>query len=506
MENRLRIYQQALEDPSSTSQHVYINRRSSPANQHMIPLMVWTGNVSPHIVAMAEQIMVLLFRTYLSFLYIPEHKDSRTILASERAKFFSSVMKTTATATGWPCLRPKGCNFDSPLFCFGLATDIIAIGAAPGDPNSRALTSYRLKRNLNVRTTSNGYISFTVSLSSDNTHSSGTSRRRWCFSINNEYLIAQRPKYVYLVFEIMNDNKPHPRPWIGMPFASQFENFEQASSLGVHVEWYNDSTESWCKVSLQKQLVGKHANWIQNRDHDAFLRPYYDSMAMIQGLRGLEYTGTLNGHPMRVKLSNPVKTLETLHLSQHYRLQPRPTTKCSAPSRASWDYNFQLMFQKFSGPHTVVGPSTAPLATSGSMCVAPMDLSISTTLGQERRCCDTCYVSSAGKAVRCEPEPGHPHGCCRLCALYNRPCTFTPFSQLSTLWGNRLPHVTATRALARFPNGPFRSLAYHRTMNPEEIAEIWPVQVPLNEKFGVWNDDENEEEEQEGEGEEEDAE
>ena len=68
---------------------------------------------------------------------------------------------------------------------------------------------------------------------------------------------AQGPKPTdakrgYLVFEIMDDKKPHPRAWIGVPSVGPYESFDRASSLAVRFEWYDEGRRTWCTVPLQR--------------------------------------------------------------------------------------------------------------------------------------------------------------------------------------------------------------------------------------------------------------
>jgi hypothetical protein len=82
---------------------------------------------------------------------------------------------------------------------------------SPGDLQTRIFTTYRVRRNvhLNIR----GYQTVSFHL-----HIYGPSLvvEQVPFRIVNERFLAQNPRHVYLVFEVMDDIKPHPRLWVGV--------------------------------------------------------------------------------------------------------------------------------------------------------------------------------------------------------------------------------------------------------------------------------------------------
>ncbi|KAM0369474.1 hypothetical protein ACHAPK_006110 [Fusarium culmorum] len=257
-----------------------------------------TEDVSPEIVTMAEQTMILLMDSYLRFLFKPRQDSASLIASSNQAKYLSSVMTTTAAATAWPRIRTKGCNFASPLFDFKKSSDIIAVRTVPGDPSDRTFTSYRMKRSVLYYAFRDGSFSARIGFGVDVIRQSGTALKEFVIVAKDEQMIAQRPRHVYLVYEIMDDRRPHPRPWIGVPSVSYFENFQQAFSLGIHLEWFNEATQAWCKVTCQRYKTGRPMDLAKRRDINGSLGPYFDCMILIQGLKRLEYTGPLNGHPI----------------------------------------------------------------------------------------------------------------------------------------------------------------------------------------------------------------
>lgn len=101
------------------------------------------------------------------------------------------------------------------------------------------------------------------------------------------------------------------------------------------------------------------------------------------------------------------------------------------------------MVQEFASEATRVGLSTPPQLDDESMLCNPNDVlraaSIS-SYGTSIPSCDTCkLINSTGKLFPCEHDPSDPQGCRKVCALLNRPCTYTATSDLSILVGNQEP-------------------------------------------------------------------
>ncbi|KAG7407082.1 hypothetical protein Forpe1208_v012876 [Fusarium oxysporum f. sp. rapae] len=309
----------------------------------------------------------------------------------------------------------------------------------------------------------------------------------------NETLNAQRPKYGYLVFEIMDDDKPHPRPYMGVPSFGPFKNFSQASSFGVHLEWFNESAQRWCKAIVAKIQYIDPVKLARTGDAEACLKPYRDGMMIFQALKGIDYTGPLDGFPRRVTiLCQNMSVLKTNHLLQEYRLEPQRRVSSPAPARSHWQQNHNLMVRQFSCDVTRV-LAQATEAHDPAMVFTEADAKSAGQLARagKRRICDTCILASSGGHVPlCEPDPSHPNGCCRLCSLFNRPCTFTALSQLPHLFGNRPPSRHPNYSLSVYPDGPFRWLIYRRDSSNEELNANDPVPEPFEERFGPIEEDE----------------
>jgi hypothetical protein len=48
---------------------------------------------------------------------------------------------------------------------------------------------------------------------------------------------------VHLVFEVSPHNKPHPRPWLGLPTTCLFEDASRAETLALRIEWKSEKGE-----------------------------------------------------------------------------------------------------------------------------------------------------------------------------------------------------------------------------------------------------------------------
>ncbi|KAM0189031.1 hypothetical protein ACHAPI_010300 [Fusarium lateritium] len=486
----------------TTNRHYARAVKSLPEDRFAIPLLVWddTG-ASSELIDMAEQTMVLFFWSYQRYLFLNSTPPNRN---TEGSRLFSSVFTQVSSNTGWPRLRPFGLNTQSPLLSSRTWAGITCIPMAPGDPGTRTFTTYRIRRN--VRTTSKEYqvlrISFFV-------YGVSLVVRELQFYILNKRLVAQRPRQVYLVFEVMNDNRPHPRPWVGVPSVGPFKNFEQASSLGIRVEWQDESTHRWFTAPLRRQgplRETKMRKILENDDQETFLASYRDPMLIIQCLKKMDYTGPLNGHPSSVTLGKlSFKVLETDHLSQTYRLVDQPRTTCPAPTMSEWEENYNLMVQEYASEATRVGLSTPPQLDDESMLCGPRDVlraGLTSSNGSLTHMCDTCkLINTASRRFTCERDPSDPRGCCKVCALLNRPCTYTATSVLSVLVGNRKPWAHDHHPFCMYPHGPFRALYYYAGLSPDDINEVQFVSTPIEKRLefskeDIEESDSEEEEEQ----------
>lgn len=280
----------------------------------------------------------------------------------------------------------------------------------------------------------------------------------------------------YLVFEIMDDRKPHPKPWFGSPSVGMIENFDQASCLGIRLEWFDPSKDAFFTVPIHRKNLRMG---FPTEGFKACLSIYRQAMTIIQLLEGITWIGSVDILGIHNKNSLGAKVLELKvdHLAQICQWIPRPKKSVSAPRIASWQRNFQLMKDQFGINGTIVGPTTPPDPTSAFWYPTMND-----AMGiPKTRSCDLCFYSTTvGTKFKCERDETRPDvWVCKFCSFLNRPCTFTPPSMSRQYWGDTPPHIQHRNngvAWSVYPTGPHRFLAFHHAIPLNELST--PVRVP----------------------------
>ncbi|RSL85291.1 hypothetical protein CEP51_003384 [Fusarium floridanum] len=301
-------------------------RRSPPQHRHMIPLIIFEQATVPEAVMnMAEKTMVVVFRSYQGWPFRPVQSDNVVptyAIQQHRAQFMRSISKPVRSDVGWLALTPLGCNTSSPLFEFRRRAQVQCIPMAPGDRvYTRTFTTYRLRRTIFWQPLRNGGVMPLLPLQlvvPDTSQFDGVA-----FTFGKDFA-AQGPKPTdarrgYLVFEIMDDKKPHPRAWIGVPSVGPFKNFDQASSLSARFEWYDEGRTTWYTVPLQRvSLLRKPmVKYVREGAIDKIISGWRLAMTLIQALEGIVYQEPLNGFAEVV--IGQVDILQTDHLNQRYR-------------------------------------------------------------------------------------------------------------------------------------------------------------------------------------------
>ncbi|GKU01233.1 hypothetical protein FLAG1_03416 [Fusarium langsethiae] len=305
-----------------------------------------------------------------------------------------------------------------------------------GDASVRTFTTYRIRRGL--RTT--GQEPNTRLL----IYGEGSGRHQICFSFQRELSNSTGPKpsdskFGYLVFEVMDDHKPHPRAWVGVPSVGPYVNFDEAS----------------CFAALESRI----------------------------------YTEPRGEFPEQMSFNCSIRRLETDHLNQRYRWLPQTTKTMPAPKPATWDDNFHLMDRRFGTSLTHVITSGRPDSRADFLLRTQKDA----LAAKSEVKCDTCrYIGLNVKCVREESQTNI--WVCKCCAVFRRPCTFTSLSVSLELWGSD-PPLFVSRAYSVYPSGPHRFLSYRYTMNLAQQLTVSYALKPLSESlFQPADDDEGEEE------------
>ncbi|KAF5611779.1 uncharacterized protein FTJAE_14158 [Fusarium tjaetaba] len=489
------MHETMTESPDAqNSPHYSVARKSTADNRHAIPLLVFDQNVPDAVLYMAEQTVILLLRTYRQAMFAEiAHGDMSFFQTLQRkAQLLYSIFGPIRQQLGWPVLRLRGCNHSSPLFETRARILIHQIPmVVGGSSGTRTFTTYRVRRNVvSVRgssrrgTTSTGrfgiHLIFNNPSNNERVHFTPTFSRE---TLNIEGPKPEDARSGYLVAEIMDDKGPHPRAWVGVPSVGPYKNFDRASSIALRFEWYDQARRQWYSVYLHRQT---HQQARENNHHVVagnlawFVNVWRVAMNMVQVFEGIVYQGDLPPGLHRQLVLGDVKILETDHLRQTYRWVPRTHVTLPAPSLATWNDNFRRMFTRFRSDLTLVGPTNPPRMADDIMNRAPRDNRSSVSTEHK---CDSCNLF--GKGIQCvQDESVTDAWVCKLCSILNRPCTFTAWSELRVLWGSEEPYIRTGVPLSKYPTGPLKFLAYHHTMNPDQLREIRGVVLPLLEKLG----------------------
>ncbi|EEU47214.1 uncharacterized protein NECHADRAFT_77442 [Fusarium vanettenii 77-13-4] len=416
---RARQHETNTENRNVAGLHYSTARKSSREHRHMIPLLIFQQATVPEAVMnMAEQTMVVAFRCYQGWLFRPVQADNAVptyAIQQHRAQFMSKLAS----------VDPPRLQYEQPI------VRVSETSPSPMHPyGARGSSVYQDLHD--VSTSANHLLAI------------------------SEHWDPTDAKRGYLVFEIMDDKKPHPRAWIGVPSVGSYENFDQASSLAVRFEWYDEGRRTWCTVPLQRvSLLRKpRVKYVREGAIDKILSGWRLAMTLIQALEGIVYQEPLNGFAKEVIIGQ-VDLLQTDHLNQRYRWVSRPKKALPAPALAIWEENYNLMHQLFDTPLTHVGTSE-PLQLSSDVVNRAMgDL----RGGKMEFKCDTCNYMAA--YIICTRDESRTD------------CWATTFNR---------------------PTGPHRYMAFHHTMTQEQLCQVRVAPVPLAEKLGLDEEDMEEEE------------
>ncbi|GKT98013.1 unnamed protein product [Fusarium langsethiae] len=415
-------------DTGKSPNHYPLAAKSAENHRYAIPLMRFDESTPYHIVQMSEQTV---------------------------GQFLDQVADTVATATNWPKLEPRGCNAASPLF-EGDDTKRVQIDCIPmveANDSVRTFTTYRVWK----------------------TCDKSNAIKLWLFNENNTphvvnfqcaKEIAKAPGLKpgdtgYLMFEVMDDHRPHDRAWLGTPSVGQFVNFDEASCFAVRFEWLDQAQQKWYSVPMFRQRLDlRNFNQVvEKADVEALLRKWRVAMDVLQALEGRIYTAPLNGFSR----------------SQRCGFVPRPTKEVRAPALAIFEDNYRLMHRLFNTDVTYVATDAPHLRNSEVMNRAHGD-----AYSVEFRCDTCCHAGPSIACVRAEERTDV--WVCRCCHLFHRPCTFTAVSEQRHLWGTEVTQ-TGKLEFTRYPTGPHRFLTFHFTMRPEQFLKISGVKKPFSEEL-----------------------
>lgn len=444
-------------DTQKNTPHYNIARRSAPQDRLMIPIIVWESNqaVPLEVVNMAEQTVLLMFNTYSNWVASSKFNAVDTKVRNQ-AVLMDRVSASARSATNWPLYDITGTNTLSPLFCFNACQPFHCYRSPAKAGVQRGMTTYRQPRLVHPNKNGTFEILFCV------THSDGTPER---LRVTVPKEICQPDLPIYVIFEIMDDGKPHEFPYLGCPSAGPFEDFAVASSLAVAFEWFDEASNNWKKAYVAiKTFRSVFMNEIDNPDVMQPLTHWRRCMNFIQLLEGIDYTGPLNGFSKSLKFAQvDVRELVVDHLSQTVTWRLRPRRSKSAPKIASFDHNARLIKATIRRGDTKIG--NPPDSDSDFWRPEIGDVA-SANRGDNQ--CDFCrYMCNTEHTHLCERDHRFvDRWICKYCAVMNRPCTWTARSDALRHWGEGKPFLVHYKnKLASVPTGPYKHLSFHRSIS-----------------------------------------
>ncbi|KAM0546407.1 hypothetical protein ACHAPJ_010874 [Fusarium lateritium] len=460
--------------------HYRLARRSRPENRRTIELFFWdeANKQSSSFIDMVEQTMIILFDCYHPWIsrsdgsYGFRPKDLHT---RNHCLYLRSISRQARIATDWQHsmdVVSEGCNVASPLFAFNSFPSIHSYKMRSSDPATRTFTTYR--RTCTFLRKWKPYFALLSYYKEDG------GRVQLYFPLKAECFQQFTPKTGYIVFEIMDDHKPHPSPWLGCPSVGPFQNFDLPSSLGIRFEWFDETRNEWLTAPVVMPQMYGHAI-------DGVLLKWRKVLSLIQALEGITWSGTLNGLEKNLYWGpGGVTELAINHLEQTCQWVSRQGRVCSTPELADWNHNFRLMVEQFARGPTIIRLEPPP---QDDQFWRPTEFDArSKNTGMIR--CDYCTYMTTNRCIfECERDPRRSDiWVCKHCYGMNRPCSFTPVSiSQNELWGNDLPLLREggrdrKTGWSQSPTGPHRQLAFHKGVSHEKQTTPTRIREPFDGK------------------------
>ncbi|KAL6364294.1 hypothetical protein LRP88_02213 [Fusarium phalaenopsidis] len=487
----------------SQSAHYVLARRSPPNHRHMIPIILLDpsaiGGNARIVLNMAEQTAMSMFNAYHKGLIKSDNSPPAFAVSKSRYAPIKASHDTARQLSGWPRLVCSGCNVTSPLFGSSLrdiSPTIYCYRHRANDPDFKPFTTYRCA--INMLPSSAGAVYQFLWRRTDG------EQEMFRFYLNHTVLALHNltpPLTGYLVFEVMQNGQPHPRPWMQMPSVGPFQQFSQANSVGVRFEFLRRDQGKWFSCSIPMGSIRTISSmWKEGIEaptfaegREAVLKPWRKAMTLIQLLEGITFTGPLNGFEKRAFIATrQVLELENDHINQRARWVLRREQSRPAPAKATWEYNVDLVMREFNTEHTLITRDGPPDITEPFW--SPTEHDVQLARGPKRAFCDVCKFSyTPSNQTRCERDPNRTDvWVCKCCSLMGKPCTFTPPSVCERLWGTERPWTEPEnwqRGYSQNPTGPFKTMTYN---HPK--TECFEVPEPFGGMLGLQLADIEEEE------------
>ncbi|KAM0373080.1 hypothetical protein ACHAPZ_007569 [Fusarium culmorum] len=438
------------------SPHYNVAHKSRPEDRLMIPIIVWDPDqvVPTEVVDMAEQTLMALFDSYTRWARSDSYRDDNPVGHSQVA-FIREVSASIRLTCHLPSYNITGTNTLSPIFDLARLMPFDCYRSSAKATGQRGMTTYRQARNVPSPADSRPYRFNINCITPDGTkHDIGLILPPEVGRVNTR---------LYLVFEIMHDGSPHEVPYLGCPTVGPFENFSIASSLGIALEWYDESANGWKRSYLNsKAYRGDFQVGLRASDTMKSIAPWRRCMNIIQLLEGINYTGPLNGFYQSIHfISADVKELVVDHLNQKVSWRPRPRQNRPAPKLALFEDNAYLLKSLLHNTKTLTNMTNPP--TADFWAPNALDANIYNRRGTFHWC-DFCRYMQTDIRFPCERDPRFTdRWVCRCCAVMHRPCTWTARSHALEYWGSGAPYLTKKSQYSLCPTGPRRLLSFHRT-------------------------------------------
>lgn len=305
-----------------------------------------------------------------------------------------------------------------------------------------------------------------------------------------------------LAFEIIDNDAPHPAPFLGFPDIGPYKNFGAPNSLGLRIEYLDAKTNKVVSLPLTYRTSGT----IFNNDlavgtGTRWLRVFADFIGIINMLRCQKFSNPDNtfSHYVNFGYGPPiVRKLNFNFLEQTVTMETIKVTSVPRPEPADFRANRDRL-QALVGPPGPGGTLLLypPNGSRNDMYSITKESKFSANIGQSRLpsskkaddaqpaslACDTCMLIKNTKpfsdTVEIKCTAGPDKNTCDPCGLLVRPCTFSSLAKLSQGWtgASQLPAPFTPHPISGLGTGPMRFLIFHRTVRKED--QLTPTEVSV---------------------------
>ncbi|CAG9952961.1 unnamed protein product [Clonostachys rosea f. rosea IK726] len=469
--------------------HYNIAKKAQEDDRYMIPIIIWTRaqsqSITQEVVQMAEQTVVSMMNCYHDLV---KYRSSAVMAIDPqlytRWSFLNTVTQLARASSGWPELSYIGCNIQSPIFHLILGSPIHCIPISTPLPRDRPMTTYRKAHFLRPHQSRHGTFSMAVYF-----HYKASGKKRCTmFSISPETAAANNLRDItpiYLVFEIMQDKRPHDNPYLGCPKMGPFKGFEDASKLGIRVEWFDEAKNGWMSLPIrQKLFAGAFLQGVKSRNQERAIAPWRKTMTLIQLLEGIRYKKPLDRFEEDATFSiTGLLELKRDHLKQTASWVPRPFKALQPPpERSNYTDNCAQMAALCRNTKTVTNVSERPKNTDDMW---KTDSVAATQAAKTRNMlCDLCvYMWRQQSQSQCiqDQRPGY-EACCTACSILNRPCTWTAHNDRIAA-GDTLRYTAGNRGI--IPGPANYHLSFYSTVPRNGVDIAVEVYAPFEGREGL---------------------